>query len=110
MSKPLNIQNIAQAKQKINDIEVFGNGDLFRLMSKASSKSGNWMKSTKVMEIEGAGCVVQVTTQQGDNVAEALTFVPFTKVEEDENGNLKLVSNNNFVISELKQGETNETC
>ena len=39
------------------------------------------MKSTKGMEIEGVGCVVQVTTQQGDNVAEALTFVPGVKIE-----------------------------
>ena len=34
------------------------------------------------MEIEGVGCVVQVTTQQGDNVAEALTFVPNVRIEE----------------------------
>lgn len=40
------------------------------------------MKSTKAMEIEGVGCVVQVTTQQGDNVAEALTFVPNVRIEE----------------------------
>lgn len=43
------------------------------------------------MEIEGVGCVIQVTTQQGDNVAEALTFVPKTKIVEDENGNKKIV-------------------
>ena len=40
------------------------------------------MKSTKAMEIVGVGCVVQVTTQQGDNISEALTFVPNTKIEE----------------------------
>ena len=40
------------------------------------------MKSTKAMEIEGVGCVVQVTTQQNDNVAEAVTFVPGTRIEE----------------------------
>lgn len=40
------------------------------------------MKSSKAMEIEGVGCVVQVTTQQGDNVAEAVTFVPNCKIEE----------------------------
>jgi hypothetical protein len=44
------------------------------------------MKSTKAMEIEGVGCVVQVTTQQNDQVAEAVTFVPLVKIEETKNG------------------------
>ena len=39
------------------------------------------MKSTKAMEVIG-GCVVQVTTQQGSNIAEALTFVPGVKIVE----------------------------
>ena len=42
------------------------------------------MKSTKAMEIEGVGCIVQVTTQQGLNVAEALTFVPGVQIVEIE--------------------------
>ena len=33
------------------------------------------MKSTKGMAVPG-GVVIQVSTQQGDNVAEALVFVP----------------------------------
>jgi len=44
------------------------------------------MKSTKAMEIAGVGCVVQVTTQQGDNVAEALTFIPAAKIKENFDG------------------------
>ena len=36
------------------------------------------------MEVEGVGCYVQVTTQQGDNVAEAVTFIPSVKIEETE--------------------------
>ncbi|MGL4452412.1 MAG: hypothetical protein ACRCTZ_14665, partial [Sarcina sp.] len=46
---------------------------------------GKWMKSTKAMEIDGIGCVIQVTTQQGDNVAEAVTFVPGVKIETETN-------------------------
>ena len=41
------------------------------------------MKSTKEMEIVGIGCVVQVSTQQGDNVAESITFVPGVKIREE---------------------------
>jgi len=74
-NKTLDIQNIEQAKEKINDIKVYGDGDTFALLCKASSKSQNWMKSTKVCNLPN-GCLVQVSTQQGDNVVEALTFVP----------------------------------
>lgn len=71
----------SQAKDNVKDIVFWGYGDTFKLISKASSKNEGWMKSTKAMEIEGVGCVVQVTTQQGDNVAEALTFVPNVKID-----------------------------
>jgi hypothetical protein len=69
------------ARKNVKDIVIFGNGDTFQLICKASSKNEGWMKSTKAMEIEQVGCVVQVTTQQGENVAEALTFVPGVKIE-----------------------------
>lgn len=84
------------ARKQVKDLEVFGNPDIFKLICKASSKSEGWMKSTKAMYIEAVGCVVQVTTQQGDNVSEALTFIPGVCICEnrDENGNLvrKLIS------------------
>lgn len=73
----------------MSDLVVFGDGDTFQLICKASSKAEGWLKSTKAMEIPGVGCVVQVTTQQGDNVAEALTFVPGVRIEvlgKPENG------------------------
>lgn len=66
-------------KDNVPDVEIFG-GDLFKLLSKASSKAEGWMKSTKAMQVKG-GCVIQVTTQQRNPngsyaIAEALTFVP----------------------------------
>ena len=85
-NKTLDNTSIEDAKNKISDIKVFGNGDLFQLISKASSESQGWMKSTKAMQTE-QGVVVQVTTQQGDNVAEALTFVPNATIKLDDNGN-----------------------
>ncbi|MGL5316978.1 MAG: hypothetical protein ACRC92_27210 [Peptostreptococcaceae bacterium] len=76
------------AKKNISDLVVFGNGDMFKLLCKASSVSQNFLKSTKAMEIPGLGCVVQVTTREGDKPAEAVTFVPGAKivVDTDENG------------------------
>jgi hypothetical protein len=75
---------------------VVGNGDMFRLLCKASSQKEGWMKSTKAMEVPG-GCVVQVTTQQKNldgsyAVAEALTYVPGVKITDDSNSGRKLVA------------------
>lgn len=76
MDKTLHNTDVSKAKDNVPDLVTFGDGDTFKLICKASSKREGWLKSTKAMEIPGVGCVVQVTTQQGDNVAEALTFVP----------------------------------
>ena len=35
------------AKKNVKDIVFWGNGDTFKLISKASSESESWMKSTK---------------------------------------------------------------
>lgn len=86
MAKSLSNTDSNGAKKNVKDIVFWGNGDTFKLISKASSKDEGWMKSTKAMEIKGVGCVVQVTTQQNDNVAEALTFVPFVEIQEEMEG------------------------
>lgn len=79
--KLMDITEVKGATANISDLKVFGNGDTFQLICKASSAAQGWMKSTKAMQIDGVGCVVQVTTQQGDNVAEAITFVSGVKIE-----------------------------
>ena len=68
------------AKKNVKDIVFWGDGDTFRLISKASSEAEGWMKSTKAMPA-GTSVVVQVTTQQRNSdgtyaVAEALTTIP----------------------------------
>lgn len=79
--KTLDNQDVTQARSAIPDLAVFGNGDTWRLLCKASSQAQGWMKATKVLEVPEVGCLVQVTTHQrnhdGTNsVAEAVTFVP----------------------------------
>ena len=94
--KTLGNTDVNGARKNVKDIVVFGNGDMFRLLCKASSQEEGWMKSTKAMEVVG-GCVVQVTTQQRNidltySVAEALTYVPGVKIANDiEFGGRKLV-------------------
>jgi hypothetical protein len=90
--KTLDVANTADAKTKVSDVDVKGNPDNWQLLTKASSKSQGWMKSSKAMEIPGVGCVVQMSTQQGDQVAETSCFVPGVKIVDDVNGGRKLVA------------------
>jgi hypothetical protein len=99
------------ATKNVSDIKFFGDGDTFKLISKASSQAEGWMKSTKAMEILGVGCVVQVTTQQRNldgsyAVAEALTFVPgvqiVTKTKENDVLGRYLVKDTLNMDDELK--------
>ena len=82
------------ATKNVPDIKFCGNGDTFKLISKASSQIEGWMKSTKALDT-GVGCIIQVTTQQTNpdgsySIAEALTFAPGTRVTEleDTEGNV----------------------
>ena len=84
------------ARKNVKDIVVWGYGDMFKLLCKASSIAEGWMKSTKAMETP-SGCVVQVTTQQTNAdgsyaLAEALTFVPNTCIFEVRAGTSEVVS------------------
>ena len=74
------------ATKNVKDIVFWGDGDTFKLISKASSELEGWMKSTKAMQC-GTDVVVQVTTQQRNpdgsySIAEALTTVKNKKIEE----------------------------
>ncbi len=96
MEKTLHNSDISGARKNVKDINVVGNGDMFLLLCKASSKAEGWMKSTKAMEVPH-GCLVQVTTQQRGldgtyAVAEALAYVPGVRIEDDENNGRKLVA------------------
>jgi hypothetical protein len=83
--KTLHNSDVNEAKKNVTDLVTFGNGDTFKLICKESSKSEGWMKSTKAMEVPGLGCVVQITTQQGEKVSEAACWVPGTTVVEQKN-------------------------
>lgn len=89
MAKTLSNKNVADAESKVSDIKVIGNGDAWQLICKAYSESEGWMKSTKAM-YTGKGCLVQVTSQQGDQVAEALEYVPGLKIKTDKEGHKSL--------------------
>jgi len=96
--KNLDITSVEDAKKKINDIKVVGNGDTVALLCKASSESQGWMKSAKALYIKGAGCVVQFTAQQKNidgtyTMTDTSCFVPGVKPIDDPDfpGGRKLV-------------------
>ncbi|MCK9369137.1 hypothetical protein M0R04_04215 [Candidatus Dojkabacteria bacterium] len=96
MGKTLHNSDVSGARQNVKDIKVVGDGDMFKLLCKASSQEEGWMKSTKACQIGEFGCLVQVTTQQRNPddtyvVAEALTYVPGVRIVKDINNGRKLV-------------------
>ncbi len=93
--KSIGNTDINGTKKNVPDVVVFGDGDTWKLLCKASSASQGWMKSCKVLPIPGVGCFVQVTTQQKNPdgsyaIAEAITFAPgVTLVGDGEQRELK---------------------
>jgi len=74
--------NMDEARANTSDIKVHGDPGAWLCLCKASSKAQGWMKSTKVMNVNG-GAVVQVSTEHRDPetgivtaCAEAVVFVP----------------------------------
>lgn len=107
--KTLHNSDPSTAKKNVPDIIIFGH-DQFKLLSKASSKKEGWMKSTKAMEIPGVGCVVQVTTQQGEAVAEAVCFVPSVRVNvelDNDSKNKQVLSRN--LVADVGYGKANSS-
>lgn len=86
MKKTLNVTGMNDCSEKVSDVEVFGDPSQWVLICKASSQAEGWMKSTKAMDTRN-GCLILVTTQQGDQVSEALAFVPVVRIKEDKDGN-----------------------
>ena len=77
-------------------MQFWGDGDTFKLISKASSENEGWMKSTKAMEIDFVGCVVQTTTQQRNpdgsySLTDAVAFVPGVKIQVIKNDQEEII-------------------
>lgn len=78
--------NVSEPAKDAKDLKVYGDGDAFQLLCEIRSDKEHWMKSTKALEIPRVGCVIQVTTRQDEQVAEALVFVPGVRLEDCEGG------------------------
>jgi len=88
-------QKVPEKKEilkKSNDFEIIGDVDMWKILCKVIDQKEGWMKSTKACEIVGSGCLVQVSTQKNQGIAESITFVPRVKLAKDVKGGYKLVS------------------
>ncbi len=74
VEKTLDVVDAATLVEKVKDVSIYSNcvSDWVTL-HKVSSESEGWFKSTKALDLK-TGVLIQVTTQQGDNVAEALQY------------------------------------
>lgn len=82
-AKTLENTDASGATKNVKDIKFWGNGDTWKLISKASSQEEGWMKSTKAMPIRDIGVVLQVSTQQHNQVAEAIVLIPMASIVEN---------------------------
>lgn len=87
--RDLSNKNTSDIKNTIKDLKIIGNPDLWKLLCKVSSEQENFMKSTKVMNVPG-GCIIQVSTNENNNIAEALTFIPHVQYKKYDDNTVKL--------------------
>ena len=87
--RPMGITNPEEAKAAVSDIIVAGDPGAWKVISKASSESQQWMKSTKGMVTE-TGVLVQVTTKEKGQIAEALTFIPGARMIQNPDGTWRI--------------------
>ncbi len=86
MAKTLKNTEASGTRKNVSDVQFWGDGDTWKLISKASSENEGWMKSTKAVQLN-EGCLVQVTTQQRNPdgsyaIAEAVAFAPKARIAE----------------------------
>lgn len=79
--KKRTLTNTNPRQAKASGVESLGPMDTWKVVQKAWNKKEGWMKSTKALEIPGLGCLVQVTSQSGKQVTEAVCFVPDVRYE-----------------------------
>jgi len=93
-SKTLNNVDMETSKQNVSDVEIYGNPDKWLCLSKASSKTQGWVKSTKAMDVPGYGCLVQVSEQLGERLATSIVAIQGVGVYTSKYGGYRLCGHN----------------
>jgi hypothetical protein len=78
--KDLTVTSMEDLKEKVSDVEIFGDPGAWELVCKASSERQGWMKSTKRLTLRN-GHLYQTETQQRNPdgsyaLSQSSVFVP----------------------------------
>lgn len=74
-------------------IQTSGDVTLFKPLYRIE-RDGVLINACWALEFRGVGCVIRTFTREGDQIAEALTFVSGVRIVEDVDGGLKLQNAN----------------
>ena len=83
IKKTLSNTTTGESFTNVADLKKVGM-NWFHVVSKAWSESEKWMKTTKAASIPGNGVVIQITTQQNGNIAEAALYIKGCKMVENK--------------------------
>lgn len=80
MEKDIDVTSPEGLKAAVADVKVYGDPSFWICIAKAWSHEKNWMHSTKVCLVRGAGLLVQTSTEMGSQgekaSSQAVAFVP----------------------------------
>lgn len=87
MPKDLGISPNRPLHAHVKDVQTFGDSDTWKLLCKASSKSQGWMKTTKAMDLNGVGVLIQTETQQQNPdgswaLSQSMQYVPGVRIQD----------------------------
>jgi len=90
-SRPMGITNPEEARSVVSDIKVVGDPDFMSVLSKASSETQGWMKSTKAREVPGLGVLVQFTNRERNpdgsvSLTDSGVWIPGAFIQETKDG------------------------
>lgn len=87
--KPVNANDNEELLQEDDDVQFVGK-ELWKVLTKAYSDEEEWADTTAVMKVPG-GVVMRSNYYNDDTNSMAMVFIPGADIEEDEDGNIKLV-------------------
>lgn len=90
----------SQAKDNVSDLVTYGLPDMWKLITKASSKEQNFFITTKAMEITSIGVVLQTERYEGGAISQSTVFIPNVIIREYYRGDK--VDAREIVCSESK--------
>lgn len=78
MKRPLDVTDAQDAREKMPDIKIFGDGNLYELIGKDVNPQQNYMETLKGMD-SPSGCHLQVEIRYGKVIAQAVVVIPNAK-------------------------------